>query len=136
MQKDGEKYTLPKSPAPGKAMIYVVRPYSGGGGYIFNVFVDDKEPASEMGYTRGGQYICFNLEPGKHLILSSAGNWAEMEVNAKTGEIIYVRQRPRTGYLPELYWNELSLVSECEGKYLVRRLEPGVLKHADKPETK
>jgi len=74
MQEDIKGYQLPKLPTEGKAIVYVVRPSLLGGLVRFNVFVDDKEPNSEMGYTRNGQYIYFCLLPGDHQILSKAEN--------------------------------------------------------------
>ena len=72
MKAEIAEYHLPKLPEAGKAIVYVVRPTSVGGLIRFNVFVNDKEPQSEMGYTRGSQYIYFNLTPGDHQILSKA----------------------------------------------------------------
>jgi len=54
-------YQLPKLPEPNKAIVYVVRPSPLGGLIRFNVFVDDQEAQSEMGYTKSSQYIYFNV---------------------------------------------------------------------------
>ena len=56
MKAETDTYQLPKLPEQGKAIVYVVRPSSVGGLIRFNVFVDDQEASSEMGYTRGNQY--------------------------------------------------------------------------------
>lgn len=68
MRSEAANYNLPRQPDPGKAMVYVVRPSGLGGLVRFNVFVDDQEPASEMGYTRASQYIYFMVRPGEHKI--------------------------------------------------------------------
>ena len=58
------------------------------------MFIDNKEPESAMGYNIGGQYIYFNLAHGEHKILSKAENWAEINVSAKAGDVIFIRQEP------------------------------------------
>ena len=72
MKAETAGYQLPVLPEPSDAMVYVVRPSSVGNLIRFNVFVDSKDPASEMGYTRAGQYIHFSLPPGAHKIYSKA----------------------------------------------------------------
>ena len=68
MKAETAGYQVPKLPEPGKAIVYVVRPSNFGGLIRFNVFVDDQEAESEVGYTRSSQYIYFNLLPGDHKI--------------------------------------------------------------------
>ena len=123
-------FTLPKLPEPGKAIVYVVRPASVGALIRFNVFIDDQEDASEMGYTRGSQYIYFNLVPGQHKILSKAENWAETQVDAKAGDIIFIQQEPSMGFL--MARNSLSNVPDFQGKYHVKTLTLGTIGKLDK----
>lgn len=130
MKEEIVDFQLPKSPEDGKAMVYVVRPAGQGGMIRFNVFVDDKEPESEMGYTRGGQFIYFNLEPGDHLILSKAENWAEINLTAKSGEISFIKQEPSMGFV--MARNSLVSIEEYEGKYHVKKLQPGEIIKLDK----
>lgn len=125
MKADVADYQLPKLPEDGKAMVYVVRPSGLGGLIRFNVFVDDKEPASEMGYTRGAQYIYFNLAPGEHQILSKAENWAEVNVSAKAGDIIFINQEPSMGVL--MARNSIFPLQDYEGKYHVKHLSLGTI---------
>ncbi len=130
MKADVSNFTLPKMPESGKAVVYVVRPSSLGGLVRFNVFVDDKEVESEIGYTRGAQYIYFNLEPGEHQIFSKAENWASVNVSAKAGDIIYVHQEPSMGVI--MARNDLRIPAEYEGKYQVKHLSLGTIKKANK----
>lgn len=125
-----EGFELPKAPEEGKAIVYVVRPSTVGGLIRFNVFVDDKEPESEMGFTRGSQYIYFNLEPGDHQILSKAENWAEANVTAKAGDIIFIQQDAQMGIV--MARNSIFQVPEYQGKYYVKELKLGTIKKSDK----
>jgi len=130
MRKEAEGYQLPKLPEEGKALVYVVRPSFAGKTVRFNVFVDDQEEASEMGYTRGKQYIYFNLLPGPRKIFSKAENWAEIEVNANAGEIIYIQQEVSMGVL--MARNSLQRIEESQGKYHVKTLKLGTITKTDK----
>ena len=130
MKQDIMGFELPALPAKGKAIVYVVRPSTIGRLIRFNVFVDDREPQSEMGFTRGSEYIYFNLEPGEHTILSKAENWAELNLNVRAGEIIYIQQNPTFGIF--LSRNELFSLQEFEGMYYVKNLKPGTLIRMDK----
>lgn len=130
MKADVANYTLPQLPKSGKAIVYVVRPSSVGTLIRFNVFVDDKKPESEMGYTRGSQYIYFNVEPGKHTILSKAENWAQVEINAKAGDIFYIQQQAKMGII--MARNDLFTLPAYQGKYQVKRLKLGTIKKTDK----
>jgi len=130
MKVDLKGFDLPKLPESGKAIVYVVRPSSVGGLIRFNVFVDDQEANSEMGHTRGSQYIYFNLQPGTHKILSKAENWAEASVTAKAGDIIFIQQDASMGIL--MARNNLMTPAELEGKYHVKHLSLGTIIKADK----
>lgn len=130
MRADVSEYQLPKLPEAGKAIVYIVRPSFGGFAVRFNVFVDDKEPESEMGYTRGGQYIYFNLIPGDHEILSKAENWAEINVSAKEGDIIFIQQNVSFGMM--MARNKVFQLKDDEGKYHVKHLKLGTIIKYDK----
>ncbi|MDJ0805443.1 MAG: DUF2846 domain-containing protein [Gammaproteobacteria bacterium] len=130
MKEDIVGFELPRLPEDGKAIVYIVRPTSLGGIIRFNVFVDDKEPVSEMGYTRANQYIYFNLEPGKHQILSKAENWSATDLTAKAGDIIFIRQEAKMGVF--LARNSIYKIQEYEGKYHVKHLELGTILKMDK----
>jgi len=130
MKADIAGYQLPKLPEAGKAIVYVVRPSSLGTFIRFNVFVDDKEATSEMGFTRGSQYIYFNLQPGDHQILSKAENWGAANVTAKAGDIIFIQQEPTPGII--MARNSIFKLQDYEGKYHVKRLKLGTIKKTDK----
>jgi hypothetical protein len=76
-----------------------------------------------MGYTRGGQYIHFFITPGKHVIFSKAENWAEINIDAKEGNVIFIKQNPSMGFI--MARNSLELIEEIEGKYHVKNTEIG-----------
>jgi hypothetical protein len=130
MKSEVAKYQLPKTPEPGKAIVYVVRPSGLGGLIRFNVFVDDQEAASEVGYTRSSQYIYFNLSPGEHKILSKAENWAETLVNAQAGDIIFIQQEPTMGLI--MARNNIFKIEDYVGKYHVKSLTMGTILKSEK----
>ncbi|OGP88772.1 MAG: hypothetical protein A2031_07130 [Deltaproteobacteria bacterium RBG_19FT_COMBO_43_11] len=115
-------YQVPKLPEDRKAIVYIVRPspYDPHG---FNVFLDTQEPNAEMGYTMPKRYIYFDLTPGEHKIFSKAENWAEINVSAKAGDIIFIQQEPTMGVLRPK--NKLLILHDDEGKYYVKTLTRG-----------
>lgn len=125
MKAETVGYQLPMLPEAGKAMVYVVRPSGLAGLIRFNVFVDDQQDASEMGYTRSSQYIYFSVNPGEHKIYSKAENWAETQVSAQAGDIIFIQQEPAMGIL--IARNNLFNLQAYEGKYHVKNLTPGTI---------
>lgn len=130
MKAETATYQLPKLPEQGKAIVYIVRPSSVGGLIRFNVFVDDQEAPSEMGFTRGSQYIYFNLLPGEHKIYSKAENWAETLVTANPGDIIFIQQDASMGIL--MARNNLFKLEDYQGKYHVKTLTVGTIIKSDK----
>jgi hypothetical protein len=130
MRSEISGFQLPKVPEPNKAMIYVVRPASVGALIRFNVFVDDQEAKSEMGYTRGSQYIYFSVPVGEHKIYSKAENWAEINVTAKANDIIYIQQEPSMGLI--MARNNLSSLEDYQGKYHVKTLTVGTIIKTEK----
>jgi len=125
IRKEAAEFKLPKEPAKGKAIIYVVRPSFLGGFIRFNTFVDNNDPKSEVGYTRGGQYIHFDITPGNHTILSQAENLAKLDLTAKAGDVLFVMQEPTMGFI--MSRNTLSEIPEFLGKYYVKNLTLGTL---------
>ena len=125
MKAETANYQLPKAPEANKAMVYVVRPSALGTLVRFNVFVDDQEAASEMGYTRGSQYIYFHVIPGDHKIYSKAENWAETLVSVKAGDIVFIQQEPSMGLV--MARNNLFKVEDYQGKYFVKTLDLGTI---------
>jgi hypothetical protein len=132
MKAEVANYQLPKLPEEGKAIVYVIRPSPVGTLIRFNVFLDNEEPQSEMGYTRGSQYIYFNLMPGDHQILSKAENWAEANVSAKPGDIIFLQQDAQMGIV--MARNSLSKIQleDYEKKYQIKHLTLGTIIKTDR----
>jgi hypothetical protein len=130
MKADLAEFELPKLPENGRALVYIVRPTSLGILVDFNVYLDTKEPESKMGCTHGLQYIYFNLEPGEHLILSKAENWAEIVVSAAPGDILFIQQEVNMGFF--VARNSLSILSDYEGKYHVKNCTLGKITKVDK----
>ncbi|MBT2370915.1 DUF2846 domain-containing protein [Pseudomonas fluorescens] len=125
MQADVANYSLPKAAVADKGLVYVVRPSNAGMMVRFNVFLDDKEADSEMGYNRGNQYIYFYMTPGQHVISSKAENWADMTITAKAGEVIYLKQEVEVGVV--MARNSLKVLSDVEGRYLVKDASLGTV---------
>jgi Protein of unknown function (DUF2846) len=130
MKAEAAQVVLPKLPEPGKALVYVVRPSGLGALVRFNVFVDDQEAASEVGYTRSNEYIYFNLQPGNRKIFSKAENWAEAAVSAQAGDIIFIEQEPAMGFI--MARNSLNRLEDYQGKYHIKTLKVGTLLKAEK----
>jgi hypothetical protein len=123
MQADVADFKLPAGPYADYATVYVVRPSNMGFAIRFSVYVDVKSDEYLVGSTKGGQYICFAMAPGTRQIMSQAENTATLPINGEKGKVYFVQQEPRTGIL--FARNALSLLSEVEGKYWVKRLTPG-----------
>jgi hypothetical protein len=106
-------------------MVYVVRPALPGGLIRFNVFVNNQEDASEVGFTRSKQYIYFALPPGTHKIFSKAENWAEIELTVKAGDVAFIQQEVNIGFI--MARNTLVRLDDVTGRYHVKNLELGTL---------
>jgi hypothetical protein len=125
MQRDLENHQLPHKPSATNSVVYVVRPSSLGTAVRFNVFLDDQDPASEMGYNRGGQYIYFSTTPGPHKIFSVAENTPELAFDTKPGEVIYIQQKVYPGVI--MARNDLSILPATEGQWRVKTLSLGTI---------
>ena len=130
MKAEVQDFQLPKLHVEGKAIVYVVRPSEVGGLTRFNVFLNDQQPESEMGFTRGSQYIYFQIPPGQHKIQSKAENWSEWIVNAKAGDILFIQQDAGMGLL--MARNTLLKINDVEGRYHVKTLKLGTIHKIDK----
>lgn len=130
MKSETASFQLPQAVSPDKALVYVVRPSGVGGLVRFNVFLDDQESTSEMGHTRSSQYIHFNVSPGTHKIYSKAENWAETQIVAKSGDVVFIQQEPSMGLI--MARNSLSVLDELQGKYHVKNLTLGTVVKTDK----
>ena len=130
MKAEVAAFQLPKKPDADQAMVYVVRPSSMGGLVRFNVFLNDKEAPSEMGYTRSSQYIYFSVSPGDHRVFSKAENWAELLVNVKAGDVVFIQQEVNMGVI--MARNTLLALDEVTGTYHVKKTELGTIIKAAK----
>jgi hypothetical protein len=92
--------------------------------------LDSQYESSEVGYTRGNQYIFFAVAPGKHKLYSKAENWAETSVSLVAGEIAYVQQVPTLGVM--MVRNDLYRLDDTEGRYHVKNLSQGTMISAAK----
>lgn len=126
MAADIAGYELPKQPTDEAALIYVVRPSGVGPIVRFNVFLDDTADTSEMGYTRGSQYIYFFVSPGIHTIYSKAENWGEILIDAKPRDVIFIKQIASMGFV--MARNSLEQIQDTEGKYHVKNISLGTIK--------
>lgn len=125
MTSNIEGYTLPYLPKEGEAMLYVVRPSPIALPIKWNIFIDGKEPANEIGYTKGEQYIYTTLTPGTHTVYSYTEVFDKIEITAQAGEIIFVHQIPKMGIL--LYRSELKQIDYTAGAYYVKNNHPGTI---------
>jgi hypothetical protein len=125
MRAETANYQLPQSPDANSALVYVVRPSPIGGLIRFNVFLGDQQEHSEMGFTRGSQYIYFAVPPGEHKIYSKAENWAEVAISVKAGQVIFLQQDATMGLI--MARNNLSMVEDYQGKYYVKTLSAGTI---------
>ncbi len=119
MKSDTQGYELPLKSKKDKVSVYVVRPSGIGPVIKFNVFLDDRENDSEMGFTQGNQYIYFYATPGKHKISSKAENWSDIEIEANGGESVFVQQIATPGFI--MARNKLKIISETEGKFYIKK---------------
>ena len=129
MQAELEGYVLPQVPAENEGLVYVVRPEMLGTLVRFNVFLNDQEPESEVGYTRGSQHIYFPVSPGRHTVYSKAENWASVDIDVAPGETVFLRQHANMGVI--MARNSLSLLGELEGAYFVKETRLGTLGISD-----
>lgn len=125
MQAEVAGYELPAKPDKAKALIFIVRPSSAGALIAFNVFLDNTESASEMGYNRGSGFIYFYAKPGMHKIFSKAENTADLELNTVAGGVYFIRQDVEMGLI--MARNSLVGIDELEGKYHMKNTSVGTI---------
>jgi len=131
IEQETREYNLPLKVDKDLARVFVVRPNALGGLVRFNVFADDQEDSSEMGWTRANQHVYFYLTPGQHKIYSKAENWAEIQLDAKAGEDIFIEQEPGVGVF--MARNSIQKIDPLIGKYHVMKTGRGeILKTSKK----
>ena len=125
MQTEIKGFELPQKPSKDSALVYVVRPFTLGGAIRFNVFLDDQNDSSEMGYTRANEHVFFYTKPGKCKILSKAENWAELNLELKAGQTTFIQQNPEMGII--MARNSLTQLDELQGLYFVKNTNIGTI---------
>lgn len=126
MLREADAFDLPGQREPGKASVYIVRPSGVGTLIRFNVFVDKLDVDTlEAGFTRGREYLHFNVGPGQRTIFSVAENTATMTLGFRPDSTYFIRQDAQMGFV--MARNSLALMDSVEGKYYVRRTTPGTL---------
>jgi hypothetical protein len=103
---------------PGKARIYVVRPTSFGGAISFEV----SDGRTLIGNTGPNGYLCWERPGGQMEVIGKAENTARLPVKVEQGTVYYIQQHVRMGIMKAR--NELSLLSEAEGKSKVSKCKP------------
>lgn len=103
-------------PAPGKALVYVLRPTRIGLAMQTKVAVD----GDWKGVNRGETYFFFQLNPGEHAVCSVAENHAVLLITVEADRTYYLQQHIETGVLKAR--NELSLMPEDEAKAKLAKL--------------
>jgi hypothetical protein len=125
MEADTANFKLPGGPYADYATVYVLRPTNMAFAVKFSVYVGQKQDEYFAGSTKGNQYIYFAVPPGTRQILSQAENLASCTINAEKGKVYFLQQTPRMGILSAQ--NDLTVIQEIEGKYWVKRLNPGLM---------
>ena len=120
--------TLPQLPAPGQAIVYVVRPLLEGFAIPTRVYLDEQTPAANVGYTLGNEHIWFNVSPGRHTIFSKADNWGIIAIDCHPGDVIFIEQVIGLS-LPTIR-NDLRLLTEHHGKFWLKHTQPGSMQSA------
>lgn len=108
--RDAELKTFPV--VPDAASLYIYRDDPAGA----LVRVDVKLNGELLGKTATLTYLHRTLAPGKHTIESVSENNAKLEVEAKAGQLIFVRQELTIGLVPMFPGTKLLLMGEEDGK--------------------
>ncbi len=95
---------------PGFSNIYVYRNESFGAALKFDVELDGRF----VGQTASNSYFVFEVQPGKHSLISKAENDSVLEVNAEAGKNNFVWQEVKMGLI--IARNKLQIVDETTGK--------------------
>ena len=98
--------------------IYVLRPTVFGSAITMRV--DDGNKM--IGETGPQSYLCWERAPGTATLVSHAENDSRLELTTATGQIYYVQQHIRPGWLYAR--SKLSVLPDDKGKKLLRRCKP------------
>ncbi|MCY0963794.1 hypothetical protein [Parathalassolituus penaei] len=112
-----------KAVATGTGMIYILRPLNDQSLASMTVTLDDTQAGSIKGTTSGGQYLVFPVSAGKHTLYSLAENRAELAVEVKDGETLYILQNASYGFGSAI--SELKQLDQAAGLKMLPTLRPG-----------
>jgi Protein of unknown function (DUF2846) len=100
-------------PAPGKALVYILRPATMG--LAVRMFL--KCDSVHIGSTMAHNFVYAMLEPGTHTLVSTSENHAKLEITVEADKVYYIKQEVKMGFA--IAETGLKLVDEKEGqKYL------------------
>jgi hypothetical protein len=108
-------------PVPGKAVIYVVRPYPDLSREVATLMLDDQM----MGSTYPGNYFRWVVEPGRHQIRGYAGDNGSIALQVEANRMYFIQQSVSQLFhgfaqsffqpIPEPYGRAAVLRSELTG---------------------
>jgi len=107
---------------PSKARIYVVRPTSFGAAVTFRV----NDGKTFIGETGPNGYLCWERPIGRMEVIGVAENTSRLPVDVEQGTVYYIQQHVRMGIIKAR--NDLSLLSEAEGKSKLKKCKPPKVK--------
>jgi hypothetical protein len=113
---------------PGYARIYVMRAYNFFGSGASCLIKDGDK---EIGYPGNNGYLCWEREPGKIIILGKGANTAVLDLTAEKNMVYYIQQFMTMGAFSAC--NSLNLLSEYQGKELLKQCKPPTVKLKEKP---
>jgi hypothetical protein len=106
-------------PAPGKTMVYFLRPSNFGGGMKIEVTVDGKE----LGVTKMNTFLYSEMVPGKHVLETNGENNQKLDVDLKSDSTYYYNLRIYPGF-----WKgrcELDRITEAKFTEWIVECKPG-----------
>jgi hypothetical protein len=109
VKADKSRHPTP-APAPGQALVYVLRPARIGFAIQTRLAVDGEW----VGANRGRQYFYLNLDPGVHYFCSRSENVSVLAMRLEAGRTYFLEQKIKAGLLKAR--NKLVLLSEAEGR--------------------
>ena len=109
-------------PAPGKAMVFVIRPTMYGHKIQTKLAMDGQW----VGSNRGNNYLHIEVEPGEHYVCSQAENKSVLSFKAEPGKTYYLQQKIKGGFMKAR--NKVVMLSEEEGKKGLAECHPSVSK--------
>lgn len=122
--REMDKQAKTFSVKPEKANIYVYRNFLIFGGQAIDVELDGKL----VGETYGLTYMVFEVDPGKHTLISKVDNECVLELEAEAGKNYFAQQLIFPGFLKGT--TKCHFVEDADGKAGVSECELYELKAA------